>query len=77
MKPLGDYEAFRRWSGKPREWGPDGAGWRAWFGGGVVDGLCDVLDEHLTTPLRARHAPCRNWLRAQRVGVARALASES
>lgn len=51
--PLGDYEPFRKWSGKPRTWGPEGAGWRAWFGGEVVDGLCDVLDEQLAAP-RAR-----------------------
>lgn len=43
---LGDREAFRRWSGQPRAWGPEGSGWRAWFGGQVVDGLCEVLDQH-------------------------------
>ena len=45
--PLGDYEAFQSWSGRPRPWGPSDAGWRAWFGGQVIDGLCSVLDEHL------------------------------
>lgn len=48
-KPLADHAAFRTWPKQPREWGPDGSGWRSWFGGGVVDGLCDVLDEHLAT----------------------------
>jgi hypothetical protein len=47
LMPLGDYEAFRWWSGKPKPWGPQGAGWRVWFGGNVLDGLCEVLDEHL------------------------------
>jgi len=45
--PLGDYKEFRSWSGRPRSWGPTDAGWRAWFGGKVIDGLCEVLDEHL------------------------------
>jgi hypothetical protein len=45
--PLGDYEPFRRWTGKPRAWGPEDAGWPTWFGGKVIDGLCGVLDEHL------------------------------
>ncbi len=50
--PLGDYGAFRGWSGWPRSWGGLNAGWRAWFGGKVVDGLCDVLDEHLAVERR-------------------------
>lgn len=69
--PLGDYEPFRGWSGKPRDWGPDGAGWRAWFGGGVVDGLCDVLDEHLTTrygrEMRPAAIGCVPWLTSEAV----------
>jgi hypothetical protein len=68
-KPLGDYEAFRNWSGKPRAWGPEGAGWRVWFGGGVVGGLCDVLDEHLAAP--HHHYPaavgCVPWLTSRAV----------
>jgi hypothetical protein len=46
--PLGEYELFKKWSGFPRTCanGED----RAWFGGQVVDGLCDVLDEHLAAP---------------------------
>jgi hypothetical protein len=28
-------------------WGPEGSGWRVWFAGNVVDGLCEVLDDHL------------------------------
>jgi hypothetical protein len=70
-KPLGDYEPFRRWSGKPRAWGPEGAGWRAWFGGKVVDGLCDVLDEHLAAPRRSGRFPaavgCVPWLTSKAV----------
>ena len=69
-KPLGDYEAFKRWSGEPRRWGPDGA-WRAWFGGKVVDGLCDVLDEHLAAPRRRGMHPaaigCVPWLTSRAV----------
>jgi hypothetical protein len=53
---LGDYEAFRGWSGKPRTWGPQSAGWRAWFGGKVIDGLCEVIDEHLATLRRGVQA---------------------
>ncbi|SRX95090.1 hypothetical protein MSP7336_03354 [Mycobacterium shimoidei] len=70
-KPLGDYEPFRRWSGKPRAWGPEGAGWRAWFGGQVVDGLCEVLDEHLAAPRRSGKYPaaigCVPWLTSKAV----------
>jgi hypothetical protein len=47
LKPLGDYEAFRWFSGQPKNWGPEGEGWRVWFAGNVLDGLRDVLDEHL------------------------------
>jgi hypothetical protein len=28
-------------------WGGQDSGWRAWFGGRVIDGLCEALDEHL------------------------------
>jgi hypothetical protein len=61
---LGDYEAFRAWSGKPRAWGPPDAGWRAWFAGRVVDGLCEVIDEHLATKRRGVPAAigCVPWL---------------
>jgi hypothetical protein len=45
LKGLGDYEPFQKWSGRPRQWG--GSGDRVWFGGGVVDGLCELLDEQL------------------------------
>jgi hypothetical protein len=62
--PLGDYERFRRWSGKPRNWEPDGAGWRAWFGGQVIDGLCEVLDEHLARKAQSGDVARRNRLRA-------------
>jgi hypothetical protein len=69
--PLGDYEPFRRRTGKPRAWGSEGAGWRAWFGGKVVDGLCDVLDEHLAAPRRSGKFPaavgCVPWLTSKAV----------
>lgn len=69
--PLGDYEPFRRWSGKPRAWGPEGAGWRVWFGGKVIDGLCEVLDEHLAAPRRSGRFPaavgCVPWLTSKAV----------
>jgi hypothetical protein len=66
---LGDYEAFRAWSGKPRAWGPEGSRWRAWFGGKVIDGLCEVLDEHLAAKRRGRPAAigCVPWLDSQPV----------
>jgi hypothetical protein len=35
------------WSGQPRSWGPNDARWRVWFGLKVIDGLCEVLDEHI------------------------------
>ena len=65
----GDYEAFRSWSGKPRSWGPEQAGWRAWFGGKVVDGLCEVLDEHLAAKRRGVPAAigCVPWLTSEAV----------
>ncbi|WP_406817351.1 hypothetical protein [Mycobacterium sp. M23085] len=44
---LGDQPAFKWWSGRRRPWGEQDLGWQAWFGGKVVDGLCDLLDEHL------------------------------
>jgi hypothetical protein len=70
-KPLGDYEAFEGWSGEPRRWGPEGAGWRAWFGGKVIDGLCDVLDEHLAAPRHRGMHPaaigCVPWLTSRAV----------
>jgi transposase len=34
-------------------WGPEGA-WSAWFGGGVVDALVEVLDLHLDSSLNVR-----------------------
>ncbi|VBA38775.1 hypothetical protein LAUMK191_05669 [Mycobacterium attenuatum] len=45
-KPLGEYELFKKWSGRPRTWGANSEA-RAWFGGQLLDGLCTVLDEHL------------------------------
>jgi hypothetical protein len=48
LQPLSDYQPFRSLSGRrPQRWGTDFSN-RAWFGGGVVDGLCDVLDEYLS-----------------------------
>lgn len=43
--PLGLYDQFRFLTGRSFPWGPD-ARWRAWFAGGVVDGLAQVMDEH-------------------------------
>ncbi len=55
--------------GKPRAWGPQESGWRAWFGGKIVDGLCEVLDEHLA--VRRRGVPaaigCVPWLSSEAV----------
>ena len=71
--PLGDYEPFLKWSGKPRAWGPEGAGWRVWFGGKVIDGLCEVLDEHLAAPRRNGRFPaavgCVPWLTSKAVAA--------
>lgn len=71
MKPLGEYGPFRRWSGKPRAWGPDGAGWQAWFGGKVIDALCEVLDEHLAArrgrDMRPAAIGCVPWLTSEAV----------
>lgn len=66
---LGDYGAFKWWSGQPKSWGPDGAGWQAWFGGKVVDGLCGVLDEHLSSRRRGEPAAigCVPWLTSEAV----------
>ncbi|MDP9068420.1 MAG: hypothetical protein M3N53_08785 [Actinomycetota bacterium] len=43
--PLGDFDDFLRWSGQPREWGPDDR-WKVSFGGQVTDALSRLLDEH-------------------------------
>ena len=71
--PLGDYEQFEQWSGQSLTWGPEGAGWRAWFGGKVVDGLCEILDRHLSAerPRRSEGQPvvigCVPWLTSDEV----------
>lgn len=69
--PLGDYEPFRRWSGHARAWGAEEARWRAWMGGGVIDGLCELLDDHLDHRRSSRNAPaalgCVPWLTSRRV----------
>ena len=67
--PLGDYEPFRSWSGHPRSWGAKDSGWRAWFGGKVVDGLCEVLDEHLAAECDGFPAVigCVPWLNKEAV----------
>lgn len=36
-------------------WGPDGS-WRVWIGEGVIDGLIELLDEHLGIP-KVIHGP--------------------
>src|SRR5688500_11713592 len=54
-RPLGDYDAFKSWSMGPKQWGPQGEGWRLWFGSKVVDGLCEILDEHLAVPRLVSH----------------------
>lgn len=68
--PLGDYEGFRAWSGRPRSWGQADAGWRVWFGGNVVEGLCEVLDEHLSAKRsvgRSAAIGCVPWLTSPEV----------
>lgn len=72
LLPLGDYEQFGKWSGQSRTWGPEGAGWRAWFGGKVVDGLCEILDRHLSAERLSREAQpvaigCVPWLTSDEV----------
>lgn len=65
--PLGEYELFEKWSGRPRSWGAGGEA-RAWFGGQVLDGLCTVLDEHLAaTGGRAAAIGCVPWLTSEAV----------
>jgi hypothetical protein len=65
--PLGDYQGVRWWSAYPRDWGPNGEG-RVWFGGHVLDGLADVIDEHIArvekerTHGRAAALGCVPWL---------------
>ena len=63
-RPLGAYEAFADWSGNPLSWGPDRR-WRVWFAGGVIDGLLEVLDEHITAAQGRRYPAvigCSPWL---------------
>lgn len=67
MPPLGDYDMFKKWSGRPRSWGQNGEA-RAWFGGQVVDGLCTVLDEHLAAPgVGSAAIGCVPWLNSEAV----------
>jgi hypothetical protein len=70
VKPLGDYKDVRWWSGKPRSWAPDSK-WRAWFGGKVIDGLCEVFDEHLAArpgrEMRPAAIGCVPWLTSDAV----------
>ncbi len=75
-QPLGEYEVFRRWGGKARSWGPDGR-CRIWFGGEVIDGLAQVIDEHVAAEGRRRETAsaalgCVPWLTHQ--GIAARLA---
>lgn len=49
VTPLGDDSEFHQFSGVPKAWGPE-RNWRVWFAGKVVDGLCEILDEHLAVP---------------------------
>lgn len=65
--PLGDYDVFKKWSGRPRSWGENGEA-RAWFGGQVVDGLCTVLEEHLAAQGAGSAAiGCVPWLNSEAV----------
>jgi hypothetical protein len=65
--PLGDYDMFKKWSGRPRSWGVNGEE-RAWFGGKVVDGLCTVLDEHMAAHGGGSAAiGCVPWLTSEAV----------
>lgn len=44
--PLGGYGAVAGWTAHPRSWGQDGRS-RVWFAGDVLDGLTQVIDEHV------------------------------
>jgi hypothetical protein len=69
-RPLGAYEAFAEWAGHPRSWGPDHR-WQVWFAGGVIDGLLQVLDEHIACAQRRSRCPavigCSPWLKGEAV----------
>lgn len=69
-RPLGAHEAFVEWSGRPRPWGPDHR-WQVWFAGGVIDGLLQVLDEHIASAQRRSRFPavigCSPWLTSEAV----------
>lgn len=70
LQPLGAYEVFAEWSGHPRYWGPDHR-WRVWFAGGVIDGLLQVLDEHIASAQGRSRFPaligCSPWLTSEAV----------
>src|SRR5690349_16668042 len=63
LNPLASFRQFRSFTGAPGRWGPDES-WRCWFGGGVLDGLVSLLDEHLTSSERGTPAAvgCVPWL---------------
>jgi hypothetical protein len=74
--PLGEYLPFGSWSGQPRPWGADGRS-RVWFGGQVVDGLAQMIDEHVAAEAREREPMpavlgCVPWL--THAGIAERLA---
>lgn len=74
--PLGEYPPFSTGSRKPRTWGAEDRS-RVWFGGQVVDGLAQVIDEHVAAEAREREPMpaalgCVPWL--THAGIAERLA---
>lgn len=62
---LGDYSAFADWTESATGWGANGQS-RVWFGGGVMQGLCAIVDEHLEVSRAGEGHPaaigCVSWL---------------
>jgi len=62
LLPFGDYQNFSWWSAHPRDWGPNEERWPVWFGGRVLDGLVEVIDDHIAqVEGRAAALGCVPW----------------
>jgi hypothetical protein len=46
VRAFGDYQNFSWWSDHPRDWRPNDR-WPVWFGGRVLDGLVEGIDDHI------------------------------
>jgi hypothetical protein len=60
VRAFGEYQNFSWWSDHPRGWGPNGW-WPVWFGGRVLDGLVEVIDDHIAEVEGRAALGCVPW----------------